>query len=182
MLFNVTRSPTSKAANVTLVDQEWRHWKIPQMTSSGNPRAMNFHAPAFARRWRQKARTRYPGRPRRSSILHSSDINIESIGSIQQRWRRWRHRRDSDANWRWQAKLGMPWPRIFQRVNHDPAFGLSLIYRHGKRPYSHAVSRRIGVGLNSTTRVPILIDEMLPDDWYMVAVVHDSWFLISNDK
>ena len=69
-----------------------------------------------------------------SSILHSSDINIESIGSIQQRWRRWRHRRDSDANWRWQAKLGMPWPRIFQRVNHDPAVGLSLIYRHGKRP------------------------------------------------
>ena len=47
MLFNVTRSPTSKVTMVTSVDQVWRQWKTSQMTSSGNPRTMKFHAPAF---------------------------------------------------------------------------------------------------------------------------------------
>ena len=43
MLFNVARSPTSKAEMRTSVDQEWRHWKM----SSCSPRAMKFHAPGF---------------------------------------------------------------------------------------------------------------------------------------
>ena len=43
MLFNVKRSPTTKAAVGTSVDQEWHHWKM----SSCSPRAMKFHAPAL---------------------------------------------------------------------------------------------------------------------------------------